>query len=119
MQCVILAAGRGTRMGSFTDDVPKPMLPILGKPMLEWKLEMLPQEIDEVIITVGYLGGRISAYFGDTWKGRRMRYVRQDVLDGSGGSIKLVHDSVPLSFPVLVTMGDDFYHSGSIQSNCF
>jgi bifunctional UDP-N-acetylglucosamine pyrophosphorylase/glucosamine-1-phosphate N-acetyltransferase len=114
MQCVILAAGRGVRMGSLTDDVPKPMLPILGKPMLEWKLEMLPQEIDEVIITVGYLGDRISSYFGDIWNGHPMRYVRQEVLDGSGGSIRLVHEAVPLSFPVLVTMGDDFYHQDDL-----
>ena len=51
MQAVILAAGRGTRMRELCDSCPKPMVPILGKPLLEWRLETLPTEITEVIIT--------------------------------------------------------------------
>lgn len=110
MQAVILAAGRGTRMGSLTDDIPKPMLPLLGRPMLEWKLEMLPRKIDEVILTIGYLGDRIESHFGDEWGGRNIRYVRHKILDGTGGSIRLVWESGLIDGPVLVTMGDDLYH---------
>jgi len=109
MQCVILAAGRGTRMGALTDTTPKPMLPILGKPLLEWKLATLPSSIDEVIITTGHLGEQIESYFGSEWQGRKIRYVRHKKLDGTGGSIHLVRESGILTFPVLVIMGDDLY----------
>ena len=59
MQAVILAAGRGVRMGKLTENTPKPMLSLFGKPMLEWKLEMLPRVIDEVIFVIGYYGSQI------------------------------------------------------------
>ncbi|KKQ79283.1 MAG: hypothetical protein UT03_C0063G0001, partial [Candidatus Moranbacteria bacterium GW2011_GWD2_38_7] len=65
MQIVILAAGRGTRMKDLTDNVPKPMLQINGKPILAYKLEALPEEIDEVIFVVGYFGNQIQQYFGE------------------------------------------------------
>lgn len=110
MQAVILAAGRGTRMGALTERTPKPMLPLLGKPMLEWKLEMLPDAVDEVIVTIGYLGEQIEAYFGTERKGRTIRYVRHEKLDGTGGSIRLVHEQGLIAGPVLVMMGDDLYH---------
>lgn len=115
MQAVILAAGRGTRMGVLTEACPKPMLPISGKPMLEWKLEMLPDAIDEVIITIGYLGEQIEAYFGTEWRGRKIRYVRHEKLDGTGGSISLVHKQGFLSGSVLVTMGDDLYWKNDLE----
>ena len=64
MQAVILAAGKGTRMRPLTYDIPKPMLPIKGKPVLEYTLSFLPDDIDEVIIVVNYLGKHIKKYFG-------------------------------------------------------
>jgi len=109
MQCVILAAGRGVRMGALTENCPKPMLPILGKPLLEWKLATLPEAVDEVIMTVGYLGEQIEAYFGNEWNGKKMHYVHHEKLDGTGGSIDLVYKTGLLSFPALVMMGDDLY----------
>lgn len=108
MQAVILAAGQGTRMGVLTKETPKPMLPLLGKPMLEWKLTMLPDAIDEVILIVGYLGEQIEAYFGDEWRGRAMSYVYQKALNGTGGAVALMPDR--LSGAALVMMGDDLYH---------
>lgn len=107
MQCVILAAGRGTRMGELTENVPKPMLPLLGKPMLEWKLEMLPEAIDEVVFIIGYHGNQIERYFGDRFGGKRISYVVQDVLNGTGGALALTNDIVSERF--LVAMGDDLY----------
>lgn len=113
MQAVILAAGRGVRMGALTDTTPKPMVRILGKPLLEWKINALPEEIDEVIVTIGYLGEQIKEYFGDVWQGRKMTYVFQEVLTGSAGSVKLVEPFV--TGPVLVTMGDDLYHPEDLK----
>ncbi|MBI2439314.1 MAG: NTP transferase domain-containing protein [Candidatus Moranbacteria bacterium] len=113
MQVVMLAAGRGTRMGTLTENIPKPMLGLLGRPMLEWKLEMLPGAIDEVILVVGYLGEQIENYFGAEWKGKKIHYVRQEKLDGTGGAITLVKDL--LAGPALVMMGDDLYRSEDLE----
>ncbi len=113
MQAVILAAGRGTRMRELCDSCPKPMVLILGKPLLEWRLETLPAEITEVIITIGYLGEQITEYFGAEWQGRKMTYVVQDELNGTGGSMKLLEPYI--TGPVLVTMGDDLYVTKDLQ----
>ena len=107
MQSVILAAGRGTRMENLTDETPKPMLPVCGKPILTHKLEQLPKEIDEVIFIVGYRAEVIQNYFGEEWGGRKIQYVFQKELNGTAGAIHLVKDLVRGNF--LVMMGDDFY----------
>jgi len=78
MQCVILVAGRGTRMGKLTDSCPKPMLPIKGKPKLVYTLENLPEEIDEVILVIGYLGEQIRNFFGDEYNGLRGLFLNTD-----------------------------------------
>lgn len=66
MIAVIMAGGRGTRIASVASDIPKPMFPIAGKPVLEHELECLrDQGFREFIITVGYLSNVIMDYFGD------------------------------------------------------
>ncbi len=77
MQAVILAAGRGTRMGALTEHTPKPMLLVNGRPVLEYIFDSLPEEIDEVIIVVGYLGSVIQKHFGGFYKGKKILYVEQ------------------------------------------
>ncbi len=94
-------------MGELTNEVPKPMVRVLGKPLLEYHLEFLPDEIDEIIFIIGYLGEQIRDYFGDEWQGRRVRYVAQTELNGTAGATHLVRDMVQGRF--LVTMGDDLY----------
>lgn len=69
MKAMILAAGKGTRVRPLTYELPKPMIPILGKPVLEYLIEHLARYgIHEVMINVSYLHERIEQYFGD---GRR------------------------------------------------
>jgi bifunctional UDP-N-acetylglucosamine pyrophosphorylase/glucosamine-1-phosphate N-acetyltransferase len=113
MQAVILAAGKGTRMRELCHDCPKPMVKLLGKPLLEWRLETLPEGIDEVILVVGYLQEQIKEYFGDEWQGRQITYVTQDVLDGTGGAMRILKPY--LKGRVLVTNGDDLYHVEDLQ----
>lgn len=113
MQCVILAAGRGTRMGYLCENCPKPMLPILGKPKLEYTIEQLPEFVDEVIVVIGYLGEQIRSYFGEYFSGRRMRYVQQTELDGTGGAVHLTKSMVRGKFFVL--MGDDLYRREDLE----
>jgi UDP-N-acetylglucosamine diphosphorylase / glucose-1-phosphate thymidylyltransferase / UDP-N-acetylgalactosamine diphosphorylase / glucosamine-1-phosphate N-acetyltransferase / galactosamine-1-phosphate N-acetyltransferase len=107
MQAVILAAGKGTRMRPLTYDIPKPMLPIKGKPVLEYTIDSLPEEIDEVIIVINHLGDQIKNYFGDVWKGRKIKYVLQEELNGTGGAIYSCKHLVGDDF--LVINGDDLY----------
>lgn len=113
MQCVILAAGKGARMGSLTDDCPKPMLPIRNKPKLAHTIENLPRSIAEVVVVIGYLGERIRSYFGDSYAGKSIRYVRQDVLNGTGGSLFLAKEMLGERF--LVIMGDDLYLASDLE----
>lgn len=107
MQCVILAAGRGTRMGELTNDIPKPMVSVLGEPLLAHKIRMLPESIDEVILIVGYKKEIIIEYFGVEWEGRRIVFVEHRELNGTAGAIHSAKDIVRGRF--LVTMGDNLY----------
>ncbi|EKE18450.1 MAG: hypothetical protein ACD_9C00335G0009 [uncultured bacterium] len=113
MQIVILAAGRGTRMKDLTESVPKPMLEINGKPILAYKLESLPKEIDEVIFVIGYLGNKIQNFFGDSYAGKKISYVVQEELNGTGGAVNLTKELLKGDF--LVMMGDDLYVKQDIE----
>jgi NDP-sugar pyrophosphorylase family protein len=114
MQAVILAAGRGTRMVELTESVPKPMLDVAGKPLLEYKFEALPDEVDEVILIVGYLGSVIQKHFGGNFAGKRILYVEQEELDGTAGALWQAKDLLHDRF--LVMMGDDIYASEDIKA---
>ena len=112
MQAVILAAGKGTRMRPLTYDMPKAMLPVKGKPVLEYTIDFLPEEIDEVIIVINHLGEQIKNYFGDEWKGRKIKYVVQEKLNGTGGAIHSCRNLIRGKF--MVVMGDDLYHKNDL-----
>ena len=67
MQAVIMAGGKGTRLAALTkDEIPKPMVPVAGKPLLLWQVERLKEnEITDIIMVIGHLGDKIKEYFGD------------------------------------------------------
>jgi bifunctional UDP-N-acetylglucosamine pyrophosphorylase/glucosamine-1-phosphate N-acetyltransferase len=115
MIAVILAAGRGTRMGALTNDTPKPMLSVHGKNLIERKLEVLPKEITKVIIVVGYLKESIISYFGDSWNGIAIQYIEQTVLSGTGGAIDLCKEQLQDEEQFMVLMGDDLYSQEDLQ----
>ncbi len=114
MQAVILAAGHGTRMEELTHAVPKPMLDLEGKPLLEYKFEALPDDIDEVVVVVGYLGNVIQGYFGSRYKEKNITYVEQKEMNGTAGALwqaqSVLHDRF------LVMMGDDLYVQEDIEA---
>lgn len=114
MKCVILAAGRGTRMGSLTDNCPKPMLPINGKPKLAYTIEKLPVAITEVILVVGYHKQQIIDYFGGQYDDRKINYVEQVDFNGTAGAVALVKDFISEE-KFLVLMGDDLYMREDIE----
>lgn len=75
MKAIILAAGKGERMMPLTQDVPKPLLKIAGKTVLDHIFETFPPEINEAVIVVKYLGDKIRAYCGNNFYGRKIQYA--------------------------------------------
>lgn len=114
MIAIILAGGRGTRMAPLTDTLPKPMLKVLDKNLLEWKLEALPQNVTTIVFVVGYLGEKIKEHFGSSWKGIPVEYVEQEVLDGTGGAVALCEHLV--EDRALIMMGDDIYDARDLAT---
>lgn len=107
MKAVILAAGKGTRMRELTNEMPKPMLKVQGKPILEHILEgLVAAGIREVFIVTGFKAEAIENYFGDgsRWKAR-IGYGRQVVQDGTGKAPEVAREFVGHS-PFLLTYGD-------------
>ncbi len=107
MKAVILAAGKGTRMRELTNEVPKPMLKVHGKPILEHIVEGLKTTgIREIFIITGFRAEVVEEYFGDgsRW-GVRIAYARQVVQDGTGKAPELAKAFVGDS-PFLLTYGD-------------
>ena len=85
-QAVIVAGGRGTRLGALTDDIPKALVPVGGKPFIGWLLELLSDRgFEEVVLLLGYRAEAIEAYCGDgrEW-GLRVRTVVSDPSDETG-----------------------------------
>lgn len=89
MKAVILAAGEGIRMRPLTDTKPKPMLKIGEKPLLHHIFDALPNEIDEVILVVGYLGDQIEKYFSKQFGQFKIKYVKQKEKLGTGQALHL------------------------------
>jgi bifunctional UDP-N-acetylglucosamine pyrophosphorylase/glucosamine-1-phosphate N-acetyltransferase len=108
MDAVILAAGLGTRLKPLTDTIPKPLVPVAGKGTLLHTLDMLPSEIDRIILIVGYLEEKIRAVVGSKWNEIPVEYVTQDTLDGTGGALRRV-EKILRSDRFLVLNGDDLY----------
>ncbi len=107
MKAVILAAGKGTRMRDLTNELPKPMLRVQGKPILEHIVTgLIAAGIREVFIVTGYRADVIESYFGDGSKwGIRIAYGRQVVQDGTGKAPELAKAFVG-SDTFLLTYGD-------------
>jgi dTDP-glucose pyrophosphorylase len=107
MKAVILAAGKGTRMKELTQELPKPMLNVQGKPILEHILEgILATGVREVFVVTGFRAEVVEGYFGDgsRWKAR-ISYGRQRVQDGTGKAPEPAREFVGDS-PFLLTYGD-------------
>jgi NDP-sugar pyrophosphorylase family protein len=107
MKAVILAAGKGTRMRELTNELPKPMLRVQGKPILEHILEgIVSAGIQEVFIVTGFRAEVVEAYFRDGSKwGARIECGRQVVQDGTGKAPEPAKEFVGDS-PFLLTYGD-------------
>lgn len=109
LQAVVMAGGQGTRLRPLTDDVPKPMLPVGGRPIMELIIEQLQQAgIRHVNITTHYRPDKIIDHFGNGESfGVQLRYVNETMPLGTAGALGLM--AVPTE-PVLVINGDILTH---------
>lgn len=105
-KAVILAAGRATRMGRLCDTIHKCMLPVAGKPLLEWNMEKVFDLVEEYILVVGYRQDDIKKYFGSNFKGKRITYVTQNEQLGTGHALLQVGR---IDGKFILLMGDDWY----------
>ena len=89
MKVVIMAGGKGTRISSIAKDIPKPMIKIGGKPVLEHEITLLKQQgLTDIIITISYLGNVITDYFGDGKKfGVHIEYFYENQPLGNAGAL--------------------------------
>jgi NDP-sugar pyrophosphorylase family protein len=103
MQVVILAGGLGTRMLPLTETIPKPMLPVAGRPFLQHQLELVSRHgLRRVLLLVGYLGEHIREHFGDGAKlGCEIQYSFERTPLGTGGALKLAARQLEDEFIVL------------------
>jgi len=113
MQAIILAAGEGIRMRPLTETVPKPLLKVAGKSLIEHTFAALPKEIDEVIIVIGYLGDQIKKLLGKSFDGKKIRYVKQEHLEGTARALFEAREYVTDRF--LVLMADDIYSRNDVE----
>jgi dTDP-glucose pyrophosphorylase len=104
---VVLAAGRGTRMGALTAATPKPLLPVGGRPMIEHVLRgFAAAGVRRAVIVTGYLGDAVQAALGGGERlGLELRYCRQEHADGTARALLLAERFVGRE-PFLLSWGD-------------
>jgi dTDP-glucose pyrophosphorylase len=103
---VIMAGGRGTRLRPFTNDCPKPLIVVAGKPMLEHIIERVMNEgFSDIVLAIHHLGYMIEEYFGDGSRfGVKIEYLREDSPLGTAGALSLLMPQP--DEPFMVTNGD-------------
>ena len=107
MKALVLVGGFGTRLRPLTLDTPKQMLPIAGRPMIEWVVGRLAGHVDEVILSLGYKPDAfLDAYPDGTIAGIRYRVAVEPEPRGTAGAVRFSADEVGLSETFLVLNGD-------------
>jgi len=97
---ILLAGGKGMRMRPFTYEIPKPMIPVQGRPLLQYIVELLRKyEVKEIIFSVGYMSDKIKEYFGNGSKfGVNITYVEEETELGTAGPLNLLRDKLTETF---------------------
>lgn len=103
MKAVIMAGGEGTRLRPVTCGIPKPMVPVLNKPVMEYTIELLKKHnITEVAATLAYFPAVITDYFGDGGDfGVKLKYYIEHTPLGTGGSVKNAEDFLDDTFIII------------------
>jgi bifunctional UDP-N-acetylglucosamine pyrophosphorylase/glucosamine-1-phosphate N-acetyltransferase len=115
MDAIILAAGLGTRLRPHTLATPKPLLPVRGRPILDWALGALPPSVDRVLVVVNYLADQIEAYLRKQAHFREWEAVLQEEPRGTGDAFRCCRTRLR-SDRFLVLNGDDLYGAADLEA---
>ncbi len=107
MRAVVMAGGEGTRLRPMTANQPKPLLPVVNRPIMEHVLRLLRRHgVDETVVTLQFLAAHVRAYFGDGDElGMHLSYATETTPLGTAGSVKNAQDALRHD-PFLVISGD-------------
>ena len=115
MDAIILAAGLGTRLRPHTLITPKPLLPVRGRPILDWTLAALPADVERVVVVTHYLADQIAAYLRSQTHQPNWVTVHQVTPRGTGDAFQSCRGHVTAG-RVLVLNGDDLYASADLAA---
>lgn len=115
-QGVILAAGKGTRMRPFSTHYPKPLLPVLDRPLMEHQIAILRGlGVEDVVVVIGHLGHEVVQRLGDGGRfGMRFRYVEQEETLGIAHAVSRLEPHVDR--PFFLFLGDIFFETERLES---
>ena len=120
MKAVILAAGKGTRLYPLTIDTPKILLPLLGRPLIEWFIEILEGYVEEIIFVVGdnEYSRRIESYVKSSINkvNIKLSFVYQKEQLGTGHALQCAKDLVGASERFILLYGDDLYARADLEN---
>jgi mannose-1-phosphate guanylyltransferase len=107
MQALVLAGGEGTRLRPLTLSVPKPVMPLAGRPFLSFMLDWLGRHgVDDVILSCGFMSDAVERVLDAEYDGVRLRYLVEDEPLGTAGPMRLAADEGMLEDRLLVLNGD-------------
>jgi mannose-1-phosphate guanylyltransferase len=107
VQALVLAGGEGTRLRPLTLSVPKPVMPLAGRPFLTFMLDWLARHgVDEAILSCGFMSEAVERVLGDRHGDVALRYVVEDEALGTAGPVRLAADRGLLGDRLLVLNGD-------------
>jgi bifunctional UDP-N-acetylglucosamine pyrophosphorylase/glucosamine-1-phosphate N-acetyltransferase len=114
MDAIILAAGLGTRLRPHTLTMPKPLLPVRGRPILDWTLAALPDTVERVVVVTHYLAEQIESYLRGQKHFTNWTTVHQSQPRGTGDAFRSCRGAVTAE-RVLVLNGDDLYAASDLR----
>jgi bifunctional UDP-N-acetylglucosamine pyrophosphorylase/glucosamine-1-phosphate N-acetyltransferase len=112
---VILAAGESKRTRPLTAHRPKPLIPLLGRPLLARILDELVGIVDQATLVVGYRAAAIEAHFGAAYRGIALRYVQQTEVNGTAGALQVAG---PIDEPFFLLYGDNLIARADVLGVC-
>src|SRR5262245_8064936 len=115
MYAILLAAGLGTRLRPHTLHTPKPLLPVQGRPILDWALGALPAVVDRVVVVVHYLAEQVEAYLRGQKHFAEWVTVPQHEPRGTGDALQRCRGALR-SERFLVLNGDDLYGAADLAA---
>lgn len=115
MDAIVMAAGLGTRLRPHTLQTPKPLLPVQGRPILDWTLAGLPKQVERVLVVVNYLGEQVEAYLRQQKHFAEWQIVRQETPRGTGDALLACRPHIRAE-RFLALNGDDLFGAADLAT---